>query len=358
MIILIPAYEPGPHLVDLVSSIRDTDPTLRLVLVDDGSGPDYAPVFDAARALGCTVLHHAPNRGKGFALKAGFAHVMEHFPGEDVVCADCDGQHRLEDILQVAGQVARSPHAMVLGSRAFTGQVPARSRLGNSTTSALFLLATGRRLRDTQTGLRGYPAAMLPWLLRVGGNRFEYELNLLLEAAPAGYGIDEVPIETVYLASNTSSHFRPVVDSVRVYVPLLKFSMSSLGAFTIDAIGLFALMALTGSLLLSVAGARMVSATFNFLANRRLVFARGREMSVARSGVRYGSLVLVLMVANYALMHLLVKDLRVILVGAKVVTELTLFTVSYHLQRLYVFAAPAVPRLLSQRREVTTTADR
>ena len=69
--------------------------------------------------------------------------------------------------------------------------------------------STGERIPDTQTGLRGYPAAMIPWLRSVRGDRYEYELNLLLEARNAGYAICSVEIDTVYLNHNSGSHFRP-----------------------------------------------------------------------------------------------------------------------------------------------------
>ena len=65
---------------------------------------------------------------------------------------------------------------------------------------------------------------LVPWLLNLDGNRFEYEFNMLLEAKKSGHQISEVPIETVYLEENKSSHFRPIRDSIRIYSPFLKFS--------------------------------------------------------------------------------------------------------------------------------------
>ena len=108
---------------------------------------------------------------------------------------------------------------MVLGTRNFTADVPARSRFGNAATRLLFTLATGERLSDTQTGLCGYPAAMIPWLRSVRGERYEYELNLLLEAKQAGYFIHTVDIAMVYLDHNSGSHFRPLADSARICSP-------------------------------------------------------------------------------------------------------------------------------------------
>ena len=120
MIVLIPAYEPDHRLVGLVDELHDAGQ--RVVVVDDGSGPAYAAVFEAVRRRGGTVLTHPVNRGKGAALKTGF----QYAGGDDVVCADADGQHRVEDILRVAAQVERTGRT-TLGVRQFTGPVPLRS---------------------------------------------------------------------------------------------------------------------------------------------------------------------------------------------------------------------------------------
>jgi glycosyltransferase involved in cell wall biosynthesis len=343
MIILIPAYEPGHHLVDLVASLaRHT-----VVVVDDGSGPGYAEVFARVRELGAEVLTADRNRGKGHALKAGFAHIREHHPGRDVVCADSDGQHRPADIEAVAARVAPSGAAMVLGCRRFTGPVPARSRLGNTVTRLLFRAVTGLSLADTQTGLRAYPARMLPWLCGIGGDRFEYEQRLLLRAARERLPVAEVEIATVYLRHNASSHFRPVRDSMRIYRPLLAFAMSSLLAFVLDTVALLTLVALTGSLALSAVGARLISATVNYRVNQRVVFgARG-------SAVRYALLALALLAANVVLLEALTAATGSVL-AAKLLTETALFTTSFLVQRCVVFAAgpaPALSPVLPRRRE-------
>ncbi|HSN43468.1 MAG TPA: glycosyltransferase, partial [Propionibacteriaceae bacterium] len=108
MIILIPAYEPDAKLISLLRSIRDAAPSVDVVLVDDGSGADHASVFATAGDLGCLVLTHAGNRGKGAALRTGFAWIARHRPGSVVVCADCDGQHTVRDILRVADATTAS----------------------------------------------------------------------------------------------------------------------------------------------------------------------------------------------------------------------------------------------------------
>lgn len=221
MIVLLPVYGPGPHLTALVTALCETAPALRVVVVDDGSPPSSASVLDAVSGLGGTVLRHPANRGKGAALKTGLRHIAEVYPGVGVVCADADGQHRAADIARVARHVSVTGR-MVLGVRRFDAAVPLRSRLGNVVTSALFHAATGRRIGDTQTGLRGYPAGLLPWLRSIPGDGFEYEMNALLEAVRAGHEVDAVEIATTYLDGNAASNFRSLADSARVYRPLLR----------------------------------------------------------------------------------------------------------------------------------------
>lgn len=336
MIILIPAYEPDDRLIRLAESIRTTTTKARIVVVDDGSGIDYQYIFDALSAIGCTVISYPDNRGKGYALKAGIECVRRVYPGQDVVCADCDGQHAVDDILRVATRLRTTDAAMVLGARQFTGDVPARSRLGNRVTSLLVRLATHLPIHDTQTGLRGYPASMLDWVQTVDGDRFEYELNLLLQAADAGFSVEELEIKTIYLDHNSSSHFRPLVDSARVYAPLLKFTLSSLLAFSVDTIALLALNATTGALLPAVIGARIISSTVNFLSNRLLVFTHGHEKPVGTAAMEYWTLAAVLLAANYGLLSAL-TSIGLPLLAAKTLTEALLFAVSFQVQKRLIF---------------------
>jgi putative flippase GtrA len=348
MIILIPAYEPDQQLPALIRRIREAEPWVPILVVDDGSGPQYRDVFDGVRALGCHVISYGRNRGKGFALKTGVGFIADNLPGHDVVCADSDGQHTVVDILRVARALQENTAeerraTMVLGSRSFTGDVPARSRLGNSATMALFTLATGERIPDTQTGLRGYPAPMIPWLRSVRGDRYEYELNLLLDAGNGGYSIQSVEIGTVYLDHNSGSHFRPLVDSVRIYAPLLKFLASSFTAFLLDTVLFLLLTLVIDSLLLAVLGARAVSSAVNFLVNRNMVFEHGRDKHVRAAGLRYFSLAAVLLATNFGLIWLL-EAAGLPALPAKILAEAILLAASFAVQQRWLFAGTTAPK--------------
>lgn len=223
MIVLVPVYQPGSDLLRLVDDLAVAGGDGHPVIVDDGSGPAATGVLAAARERGCTVLRRRVNRGKGVVLKTGFRYVAAHHPGRDVVCVDADGQHRAGDVRLVARRM-RDTGALALGVRRFTGEVPLRSRFGNAVTREAFHLATGYPLRDTQTGLRAYPARLLDRLAAIPGSRFEYEMNVLLRAVRDGWPIEQVEIPTRYRGDNSTSHFSSLVDSARIYAALVGFA--------------------------------------------------------------------------------------------------------------------------------------
>lgn len=222
MLVLLPVYRPGQELLRLLHDLRADDTTV--VIVDDGSGPDADEVLTRAEELGCTVLRCFANRGKGAALKTGFRHALTTYPGQDVITADGDGQHRAADVHAVAARAGRD--TLVLGVRRFD-HMPLRSRVGNVIIQRLFRAATGQSVSDTQTGLRAYPASRLKWFCDVPGDRFEYEMNILLAAAEAGCRLDEVPIPATYLNGNAASNFGGVADSTRVVSSLVRHALGT-----------------------------------------------------------------------------------------------------------------------------------
>jgi glycosyltransferase involved in cell wall biosynthesis len=335
VIVLVPSYQPTSRLLDVLDGLRETVPDAGVVVVDDGSGSSSDDLFRQAAARGADVIRYSVNRGKGSALKTGFRHIGRTWPGEDVVTADGDGQHTPADIARVAARLAESGH-IVLGGRRFTGAVPLRSRLGNTVARATFRAATGRAVGDTQTGLRGFPATVLGWLTSVPGDRFDYELDVLLKAGPAGHVLDEVEIETVYLEQNASSHFRPVLDTLRVARPLLAYAGASLASFAIDVVALELLFSLTGMLLLAVVGARVTSATVNFALNRHLVFRSAERGRLRTDLLRYAALAAAVLGSNYVWM-LALTGAGLPLLLAKAITEVTLYVIGFQVQRRFVF---------------------
>lgn len=336
MYVLIPAYQPDARLPRLILELHRADPSTKIVVVDDGSGQKFSDIFEASATAGAHVISYENNRGKGYALQEGFTWIRDVAGdlSECVVTADADGQHTLNDIFRV-GRTCTDTGTSVLGVREFVGHVPARSRIGNTATSALFWLATGWKLKDTQTGLRAFPVALLPALLEVQGDRYEYELRVLLHLAKFRHPVTQIPIETIYEAGNPTSHFRPLQDSARIWASLLKFAASSGVATIIDYVLVLALNALTGALFFPVVVARMVSASVNFAMNRRVFEATG--VPLRRSALRYAALAIAVVAGSYTMLAVL-TGIGMPLWIAKIIADTTMYLVSYSAQSRYVFA--------------------
>lgn len=349
MIILIPAYKPDQSLVRLVHALKAQDASAEILVIDDGSGSTYAPIFAELHLDGAIVRTHPVNRGKGAALRTGIEWAQTNRPGEILVTADADGQHLPQDIFRAGVRAeslaASGQRAIVLGVRTKPDpnageegtKVPLRSKIGNSATVGFFALATGARVADTQTGLRGFTPQILDWLLQIPGDKYEYEFSMLLRATRADVELVQVPIVKVYEPGNPTSHFRPLQDSALIYAPLLAFLASSfLTGFLVDAIALFVLVGMGAPLLAAVVGARVISALTNFTVNRIIMHDGGSRPSTSSSLVRYATLAVGILAANAALMEAL-TGLGASLLVAKILTELILIPVSFAVQRRWVF---------------------
>ena len=288
-VILIPSLEPDDRLPAYVEKLQSQG-FEDIVVVDDGSGPSFRPVFDRIAAReGCHVLRHEVNRGKGAGLRTGYAFIEKELPAcTAVITADADGQHTVEDCARLSEALRQGENALYLGSRAFSLEnVPPKSRFGNRCTSTVFKLLYGQWLPDTQTGLRAFRREELGFMQGVEGDRYEYEMNVLIACARRKLPMIPVTIETVYENGNEGSHFHPIRDSWRIYKVILgsflRFMGVSLICFVLDQ-GLAAvlrnwLLPAAGIAALSVKniqfsgyGARLVSSVVNFCLNRRLVF--------------------------------------------------------------------------------------
>lgn len=223
-IAVIPAYEPDERLPELAREAAELGFTV--MTVDDGSGEKYADVFREAESCS-RVISYPENRGKGFALKAALSRILSGFGGEyTVVTLDSDGQHKLSDAVRLCEMAEIRPDALILGSRRQSEASPVRSRFGNAVTRLVFRASTGVRVYDTQTGLRAFSSRLVPALAEIPGERYEYEMNTLMECALGGVPIIETEIETIYIDKNAGSHFDTVKDSWRIYKGIMGYAFS------------------------------------------------------------------------------------------------------------------------------------
>lgn len=211
--ILIPAYRPDHLLIELLNNLKKEG--FDAVVVNDGSGEQYDEVFKEAEKL-AVVLKQNINRGKGAALRFGFSYVNLHPNNHNyVITCDADGQHAIKDIIKINDKLHETNN-VVLGSRKFDKSVPKRSRNGNFMSRLCRTLITKEYVQDDQCGLRGFPIKDVFNIITLPGDHYEYEMNVICNLQIKRLKFEEVPIETIYLDGNKSSHFKPSLDTFRI----------------------------------------------------------------------------------------------------------------------------------------------
>lgn len=336
----MPAYQPDEKAIQVIEELVQVHDG-PIIVVNDGSDASYVfNKLDTFRQV--TILRHAVNQGKGRALKTAFHHVCnERSDLRAVVTIDADGQHLSDDIMNLVRSLSESDDALILGSRDFSEKnVPFRSKFGNQCTKVIYRIMTGTQLSDTQTGLRGIPTKFLPQLLTIEGERFEYEMNVLAKLKELNIPIAEVPIDTVYLEGNKSSHFRPLHDSFQVYKVFLLYAITSGASFLIDLAlfivfaKVFKIVAPMSFLIIATILARLLSSFFNYYINRHTVFKSGSKKSL----YRYYLLAVFIMITSAGSVQLLYSEwLQNGEVILKILVDTTLFMLAFVVQRKWVF---------------------
>lgn len=358
--VIIPAYKPDDRLPPYVEALKAAN-IGKIVIVDDGSGEAFRALFAQIPQDDVThIISYMPNGGKGVALKRGLAYVQDECPDQDViVTADSDGQHTVKDVLRMCEAMEQDPTGVLLGSRDFSqADVPPKSRMGNRITSCVFKLLYGKWVSDTQTGLRAFGRELLPMMIQSRGDRYEYEMNVLIDCALMKVPMRPLPIQTVYENNNEGSHFRAFRDSARIYRVIFggffRFISASLLSFLVDygvyllinnLLGLwfpalankfrFLVFAVVPRIAIAVVLARIVSGVFNFVVNRKFVFTD--KGAVSKSFPRY----LCVFILNMILSLSLTSSLHVWLGWsdnlAKIPVDIALFFLSYYVQQKWVF---------------------
>ena len=351
IVILIPSLEPDERLPEYTRELNQNG-FRRIVVVDDGSGKSFQNVFsEVEKTEGTIVLHHEVNRGKGVALKTGYQYILDHIPeATGIITADADGQHTVRDCIRIAENLNKRERALYLGSRDFNlPDIPPKSRSGNKITSFVFKLLYGVWLPDTQTGLRGFQRDDLPFMIEVSGERYEYEMKVLIACAINKIPMIPITIKTIYENGNEGTHFHPVRDSYKIYKVILgsfiRFMAVSLICFIVDQMlalilreWLLPISGIAQGTLananISGYGARIISGLLNFQLNRKIVFRLKTNTKAAFW--KYMVLCIFIISVSNICVWLLGK---VGMVGwlAKMLVDALLYFVSYRVQQRWVF---------------------
>ncbi len=307
-----------------------------VIVVDDGSPEASQPLFNSFSDR-VSLIQHNENQGKGAAIKSAIK-FCANLPVIGIITVDADGQHLPEDVDKVAEFAMGAPAAFVLGVRNFSKNVPLRSKFGNEMTLAVLRVFYGLSLSDSQTGLRFIPANLFYDLLSLPGDRYEFELQCLLMMHRRKVVIAQVPIQTVYLDENKSSHFRPIRDSIKIYSVFLKFSISSTVCFALDIVLFSILFALSENVWGATIVSRSVSGVANFAINRGFVFNQTGKKSLVANACQYGALWLSILLMSASSVDFLKSfgDSSLV-VPIKITVDLILFFLSYKVQKNYIF---------------------
>ena len=224
-IILIPSYEPDQNLINVVDSLIDNK--FPVMVVNDGSNASFDALFDKIKDK-VTYLSYESNHGKGYALKYGFKKVLELFPDiRFVITVDGDGQHSIEDINRVYDTLVEKDKT-VLGTRDFGKDIPPKSKFGNWYSRFNRSWVTKQYLSDDQCGLRGFPVRYLPYMIKIKGDRYEYEMNQVMRLQMMHVDIITLPIKTIYIDGNSTTHFNPFKDTLRIHSLIAYHAIASI----------------------------------------------------------------------------------------------------------------------------------
>lgn len=217
--ILIPALNPDERLIELYNALKET---LDVIIVDDGS--ETKEIFNAINSK--DIITHPTNLGKGEALKTGINYIIKNHPDcIGIITADCDLQHSVTDIIQIAKLFRENPNTLLLGSREFTiGNVPFKSFIGNAFMSKFIKFMHKLDIKDTQTGLRGIPIDFAKYILGLKNSDFSFETEMLIETKKCNILIKETPIQTIYIENNRHTHFKPFKDSYKILHSVIRNS--------------------------------------------------------------------------------------------------------------------------------------
>ena len=347
IVILIPAYNPNQKLINLVLELKNT--FSNILIINDGSSKKSKKIFqELANYSECTILEYSENKGKGYALKYGINYYLENLKDnyQGIVTADCDYQHKPEDIINIALKLSGNQDSIILGVRNFhLKNIPFPNRFGNLLTSFIFKFLYGIKIEDTQAGLRAIPNRYLNICLETNGNRFEFEMNMLIKAVKNKINILEVPIETIYY-SKGESKFNKFKDSIIIYKVLfteyLKFIISSLSCSLIDVIlfsmflQLFINVNSNIQIIMATFFSRIITDFFNFNINKTIVF--NSHENIKKIAIKYYILSFSKMIIS-ALCVLLIHHLLINIneTYIKIVVDTFIYFLSYKIQKKYIF---------------------
>jgi len=219
---IVPAYNEEETIGEVILSLKETMPSLDVLVVNDGSNDGTSEA--AAGTSRALVIDLPCNLGIGGAVQTGFLHAAKE--GYDIVFQfDGDGQHLAAEVDKILTPVLAGEADVVIGSRFLAGNRGFRSTLNRRAGIKIFQwvnsLLIGQRITDNTSGFRAYNKKALLFLSRYYPSDYpEPEAVILL--GRNGFRLKEVPVEMKERTSGRSSitAFRSVYYMVKVLLAI------------------------------------------------------------------------------------------------------------------------------------------
>ena len=210
--VIIPSYNNATKIEAVINDVLLQ--TNNVIVINDGATDNTAQLL--AHYKNIKVISYPQNKGKGYAVKKGFKKAIE-LGYEYAITIDSDGQHCAEDISKFINACFTNQNAIIIGNRSIIkGKISRKSSFANNLSNFWFLVITGIKLDDTQSGFRLYPIKKMQHILTLT-RRYEFEIEIMVKASWQNIPIESIPISVIYPPENERiSHFRPVVDFIRI----------------------------------------------------------------------------------------------------------------------------------------------
>lgn len=338
-VIIIPSLNPNERLISLIQELTSEN-KFKIIIVNDGSNAFYDDIFKKLyENKDVIILKHKKNLGKGAALKTAFSYCLENFKDYvGVVTCDDDGKYTLKDIIAIAEELNHHKNCLMLGVRN-------TNYTGNKILSYVFKFLYNLNIEDTKTGLRGIPMNEIKWLLKIHGNHYDFEINMLIQFKRRNIEIKQFPINIVNGIKDINH--KTIKDTFRIFILIiLNLSLYSaalfgsaiidVGAFFISNTFIFSKMVIAERLFISTIISRTLSSLWNFSINRK--FFTKAKGQFKNHFFRYYILLFCQMMVSYILIYLFSLRFNVNASIIKIIVDLLLAIFSYQVQLRFVFA--------------------
>jgi len=335
---VIPAFNPDENLINVVNEILAKSNN-KIFIVDDGSRDESENIFqvlcDEEKYNNIVLLKHAVNLGKGAALKTVFNYILVNYSDiKGIVTLDSDGQHSIDDCLEILRTLEKNNNTFVLGYRTFSKDIPLKSYIGNNISKFIYKIILGRNFKDTQTGLRALGRDFMKECLKIKSNRFEFETEQLALAVNTHIDIIEVPIQTIYIENNKASSFRPLVDSFKIYFVLFRYGLSSIITAIVDFIVFVISLSFGTNVFVANMIARTVSIGVQFtLLDKYVFYSKAKIINF----ILFATYVYIMGILSAMTQIGIIDHFEISVLLTKILVEGILFFVNFAVLRLYIF---------------------